>query len=194
MTEVIVNPIKNFEFKRSHWIESFMRARTQPRYDPQTRCAQTWRLRHRAREAEARADAAEAAVAEVRGEMEQLRRAIRHERSEALAVMESPGWYCDLLRLARDRVRAELIALSIRRDSCPECGSFGRGFQAGFLQAEIDALTQAHDLPPVDALAPIDWPVHMGRRILKGRALDRRWLQPVPRRVPARRVEPWGQS
>lgn len=154
-----------------------MRTRTRPRYDPQTRCAQTRRLRARAREAEARADHAEAQTAEIEAEMQQLRREIRQERRDAIALMDSPAWHRDLLLLARDRVRSELISLSTRHNSCAECGSFGRGFQANFLQADIDALTQAHDLPPIETLGAIDWPVQMGRRVLKGRHLNRIWLE-----------------
>lgn len=165
-----------------------MRPRTRPRFEPmtlglhpqldrKTHCVQTRRLRVRAREAEARAQAAEAKTAEVLAEMDALRRAVHQERRDAIAAAEGPDWHRGLLLMARDRVRDGLIALATRHDSCAACGSFGRGFYEGFLQDEIDAVTRAHDLPPVTPPAPIDWPVSMGRRILKGRVLTRIWLE-----------------
>ena len=154
-----------------------MRARTRLSYNAAQHCARTRTLRHRAQAAEARAEAAEAELAKVRAEMDTQSRAIRRERLDAIAAAESPDWQRDLLVLARDRVRAELLALATQHDSCPACGSFGRGFYGGLLQADIDALTAAHDLPPAEPLGPIDWPVAMGRRILKGRVLNRMWLE-----------------
>jgi len=172
-----------------------MRARTRPSINAAQHCARTRTLRHRAQAAEARAEAAEEALAEARREMEHAleaeRRAIRRERRDAIAAAESPDWQRDLLVLARDRVRAELLALATQHDSCAACGSFGRGFYGGLLQAEIDAVTAAHDLPPTQPLGAIDWPVAMGRRILKGRVLNRMWLEQAARAA-RRKVGPAG--
>jgi hypothetical protein len=158
--------------------------------DTPDHCRATYRLRVRAREAEAQAAAARAETAEIYAEMRALRADIRTERAALTAFIESPEWHRDLLALARDRVRAELLSLSTARKSCVECGSFGRGVYDDFLRAEIDAITRAHCLVPEHALDPIDWPVRMGSHTRHGRALRDDWLSPppTPRRT-ARRAD-----
>lgn len=154
----------------------------------QQRCALTQRLRHRARDAEAKTRAAHAETDSVRAEMRALRADIRAERAALSAFIESPEWHRDLLTLARARVRAELVALSTQRKSCAACGSFGRGLYEDLLRAEIDAINAEHRLAPDHALAPIDWPVRMGSHTRQGRALREDWLSPPPahRRTPRR--------
>jgi hypothetical protein len=139
-------------------------------------------LRVRAREAEAQIEAARAETDAVRAEMRDLRADIRAERAALTAFIESPAWQRDLLLLARDRVRAELVTLATERRSCSACGSFGRGMYEDFLSAGIDKITAEHRLGPDRALDPIDWPVRMGRHTRGGRALRGEWLQPPPPR------------
>lgn len=167
----------------------------------QTRCALTRQLRYRARQAEAEAREAraeaDAAVAAAQAEVEAawartetLYAKIKAERAALSAFIESPAWERDLLIIARDRVRAELIDLSQSKQSCHACGSFGRAFQSRFLQDQIDGLTQAHDLPPAPPLPPADWAVPMGIITRHGRGLDRSWHteEPAP---PKRRSMIW---
>ncbi|MGJ8560860.1 MAG: hypothetical protein ACSHX3_11540 [Litorimonas sp.] len=150
-------------------------------------CRATYRLRVRARDAEAEAAAARLETAEIYAEMRALRAEIRAERAALIEFIESPEWHRDLLCLARDRVRAELLSLSTQRKSCGECGSFGRGIYEDLLRAEIDALTTTHRLVPEAGLDPIDWPVRMGSHTRQGRALRDEWLRsPPPRRRPVR--------
>lgn len=153
--------------------------------DTHDHCRATYRLRVRAREAEAQIGAAQAETDAVRAEMRELRATVRAERAALTAFIESPAWHRDLLLLARDRVRAELVTLATERKSCGACGSFGRGMYEDFLSAEIDRVTAAHRLVPDRALDPIDWPVRMGRHTRAGRALRDDWLQPP---APSRRA------
>lgn len=152
----------------------------------QQRCAVTANLRYRAQAAEAEIAAARAETDAIRAEMRALRAEIRAERADLIAFIESPAWARDLLVLARDRVRGELVSLSTQRKSCGECGSFGRGIYDGLLRTQIDALGREHRLVPEQAIDPIDWPVRMGSHTRQGRALRDDWLQPpAPRRRPA---------
>ncbi|WP_298919027.1 hypothetical protein [uncultured Algimonas sp.] len=159
--------------------------------DGKRRRALTRRLRHRAMVAEAEAGQARAeaeaaraqaceAVDAMQAELERERAALEADRRAFLALPESPEWRRDLLVLARDRVRAELLALGRTHRSCGECGSFGRGFSERFLQAEIDAMTDAHGLDPAPALGPADWPSPMGYITHRGRRLDASWHTPDP--------------
>ncbi|GLQ21856.1 hypothetical protein ACFFUB_08965 [Algimonas porphyrae] len=177
-----------------------MRQNPQTTY-AQTRCILTAQLRYRAQAAEAetariREDAADRiAAAEARADaaearMAALHKAIKTERADLSAFIESPDWERDLLQLARDRVRAELLNLSQSHKSCHQCGSFGRAFSERFLQAEIDALTCAHDLPHLTPLPPADWAVPMGSVTKQGRGLDNSWHTPEPT-PPRRRQAIW---
>lgn len=141
----------------------------------QHRCAHTRHMRKRAQRAEAEAAALRAEVAALRQER-------RDERAALAAHIESPEWARDLLLIARDRVRGELINLSARHASCGTCGSFGRGFSKNFLTAEIDRLSTAHALPSVPPLPDPDWPVQMGLRFRGGQGLDTSWLMEAPKR------------
>lgn len=156
--------------------------------DTYDHCRATHRLRFRAREAEAQIDEARAETAEIYAEMSALRAAIREERAALTEFIESAAWERDLLCLARDRVRAELLTLSGLRKSCGECGGFGRGFYEGLLGEAIEAIAREHRLLPIDAPAPINWAVRMGHVTRGGRALRDDWLRVPARRRPA--VEP----
>ena len=87
---------------------------------------------------------------------------------------------------ARDRVRAELMDLSLTHKSCGQCGSFGRDFKAKFLQSAIDTLTRDHDLPKADPLPPVDWAVPMGLPFRQGRGLNASWHSKAPETPPRR--------
>lgn len=130
----------------------------------------------RAREAEAQIDAAQAETAAVYAEMRGLRATIRDERAALTEFIESAEWERDLLCLARDRVRAELLTLSGLRKSCGECGGFGRGVYEGLLGDAIEAIARERRLLPIDAPTPINWPVRMGHVTRNGRALRDDWL------------------
>ncbi|MEM7728136.1 MAG: hypothetical protein AAF311_02560, partial [Pseudomonadota bacterium] len=108
-----------------------------------------------------RAQRAEAEAARLRAELALLRAEIAAERAALTVYVDGPEWRRDLGVMARDLVRGELLDLAETHTACGECGSFGRRFADRFLQDGIDALTQAHGLPPEPALAPADWPVHM---------------------------------
>ncbi|WP_189497708.1 hypothetical protein [Algimonas arctica] len=157
----------------------------------QDHCRATYRLRVRARDAEAEVVAAHAETEAVRAEMRALRAEIRAERAALIAFIESPEWHRDLLTLARARVRAELVALSTQRKSCAACGSFGRGLYEDLLRAEIDTINTEHRLPPDHALAPINWPVRMGSHTRRGRALREDWLSPPQARKRTARKDAW---
>lgn len=151
----------------------------------QQRCALTANLRYRAQAAEAEIAVAQAETEAVRAEMRALRAEMRSERAALTAFTESPEWERDLLILARDRVRGELVSLSTQRKSCGACGSFGRGVYDGLLRTQIDAMNREHRLVPEHAIDPIDWPVRMGSHTRRGRTLRDEWLQPLPpRRTP----------
>lgn len=143
----------------------------------QTRCALTARLRWRVRQAEARAEEAEEMAEAAEARAAAVYHEMKAERAALIAYIESPEWERDLLILARDRVRAELLNLAAKRQSCPSCGSFGRGFSEHFLQAEIEAITREHNLPFTPRLPSPDWPVRMGRVTKDGRGLSRQWLE-----------------
>lgn len=153
--------------------------------DTHDHCRATHRLRVRAREAEAQIDEARAETAAVYAEMRALRAAIRDERAALTEFIESAEWERDLLCLARDRVRAELLALSSARKSCGDCGGFGRGVYEGLFTDAIEAIAREHRLPPIDAPTPINWPVRMGHATRQGRALRDDWLRVPARRRPA---------
>lgn len=157
----------------------------------QKRCAMTQNFRCRMRAAEtqaadARAETAliraqtEAELAVMRGDIRAERAQMQAERAALTEFIESPEWQRDLLALARQRVRAEMTALSITRKSCKECGSFGRGFYNNILNAEIDALNKTHGLAPDRTPDSIDWPVRMGIYTRRGKALNRDWQTPEP--------------
>ena len=153
-----------------------MRAKRDQSYS-QERCAMTARLRWRVRQAEVRAEEAEEAADAADARAASIYHEMKAERAALIAYIESPAWERDLLILARDRVRAELLCVSAKRQSCPSCGSFGRGFHEHFLQDEIEAITREHDLPSTPRLPPPDWPVRMGRVTKDGRGLARQWLE-----------------
>lgn len=142
----------------------------------QERCALTAALRKRTQAAEAKAEVAEAKAEYADERAAKFYHEMEAERAALTAFLESPEWKRDLLILARDLVRQELLALSETHQSCGQCGSFGRGFQESFLKDAIEQIGRAHDLPWVPALPPPDWPVQMGRVIKDGRALNRAWL------------------
>lgn len=151
--------------------------------DTHDRCRATHRLRLRARAAEAEIDVARAETDAVYAEMRALRAEIRGERAALTTFLESPEWQRDLLIMAREQVRTELLTLSLARKGCGTCGSFGRGFYEHLLRPQIDALTREHRLVPEQGVDPIDWPVRMGSHTRKGRALRDDWLRtPAPRR------------
>jgi len=167
-----------------------MRTADKPRYAYQ-RCALTRNLRRRAQVAEATAEAARMDAEAARAEVDALRAEIRAERTALTAFIDSPERYRDLLALARERVQAELMALTLSHKSCAACGSFGRGLYEGFLRAEIEQITEAEALPPVADAGAISWPVRMGQPTRRGRALDQRWLQTETPRTKPRRETAW---
>lgn len=152
-----------------------MRANPEATYSQQ-RSAYTKHLRKRAQRAESEAAA-------LRAELAALRSDIRRERREAAAFVESPEWERDLLCLAQERIRAEMMQLSLTRKSCEACGSFGREFQRRFLDEEIDTLTQENGLPPPSQAQGRDmsWPLRLGAKVHKGRLLKADWMTPEPK-------------
>jgi hypothetical protein len=161
----------------------------------QQRCALTANLRHLAREAEAEAAAARAETALIRAqtdaELAILRAEIKAERAALTEFTESPQWQRDLLCLARERVRAELTALSKTHKSCQDCGSFGRGFYDNILNADIDALNKTHGLAADQNPDPISWAVPKGYGTRRGKALHRDWQTPAPEPRRTRRADIW---
>ena len=149
----------------------------------QRRCAYTAHLRRRCQRAEADA-------ALLRAELAAERAAIRREREDAVARTESPEWARDLLVLARDTVRENLLGLADTHQACETCQGFGRGLSENFLQGDIDALTAAHDLPPEPRLRAPDWPKHMSFITRRGRRKEGRWLEP-PKTASAPPAQPW---
>ncbi|MEL6687899.1 MAG: hypothetical protein AAFP97_09780 [Pseudomonadota bacterium] len=143
----------------------------------QARCALTASLRRRTQAAEARAEEAEEIAEAAEARAAKFYHEMQAERAALLDYLESPQWRRDLLVIARNLVRDDLLRLSATRQSCPSCGSFGRGFQEHFLQDAIDTLTKEHGLPRVSPLLPPDWPVRMGRVTKDGRGLHRAWLE-----------------
>jgi hypothetical protein len=115
----------------------------------QTRCALTASLRRRTQAAEARAEEAEEIAEAADARAAKFYQEMQAERAALLDYLESPEWQRDMLVVARNLVRDELLRLSSTRQSCPSCGSFGRGFQDHFLQEAIDRLTREHGLPRV---------------------------------------------
>ncbi|MGB6229024.1 MAG: hypothetical protein WBF53_02725, partial [Litorimonas sp.] len=115
---------------------------------------------------------------------ERTRAEDKRRREAWEAYLDGPEGRRDLLLLARDRVRAELLTLSASHTCCAQCGGFGRQFQARFLQDEIDALTTAHGLDPVDPLPEPDWATRMGVRVRGGKRLDESWMEPERKSPP----------
>lgn len=139
-------------------------------------CRATRRLRTRLRAAEARIDALDA---QLRAE----RAAIADERAALVAQMESPEAERDVMLIAQDLLREEVMSAATRREICRECGGLGHGMTKGLLSKRIADHCRVHDLPLTpksgagDPDAVADWPqVGAGHR----RKPD--WLRDPPGR------------
>ena len=110
------------------------------------------------------------------------------ERAALTAYLESPDWARECLIFAQEALREEMAALAVTRQTCRSCGGFGRGAYADFFTAAIAALTEQHDLPPVEGRPAPDWPLVPGQRFYKGGMLDGSWLTPAEDGSKARKL------
>lgn len=132
-------------------------------------CRATMRMRERMEGLLDRIDALELELAAERA-------MIAAERADLAAHMESPEAERDVMLLAQDLLRSEMIdaaSLPKPRGLCGTCGGLGHGMTNGLLVGRINDHCERHGLSQVSA--PMDdsaWP-HVGA----GRQRNEDWLR-----------------